>query len=495
MLSDLWRRYPALFVGISLLSGVALALDRKWAFCIPLLSLFSAFFSYRKVLCMLLVAALTGYAMTKLRYIPPDESENDWKGEGVFVISSFQKSASPFQEFWRYGGILQTFEGKTPSQRVFCKNIPCSLFLSLKMSPPPAHCAYAVEGTLQRKGRSFFSFKAQGNWRPEKGTFSLAKARFEAKEKIRRVLRECIPHPKSYAFLSALATGEIEDRALSFEFGRLGLVHLLAISGFHFGWIAALLTLLIGALFPPRMTTFLLLPLITLYFFFIGEAPSCQRAWIAISCFLTGRLFVWRASGLNILGVGLIIALLLDPLVILKLGFQLSFLLTLAILLFTSPCEALISSLLPPRKLSALQGMKRIHQAGYLMSATLRKTLALNTSVHLFAIPATLSIFGKFPFLSLLYNLFIPSWVGISLVLLILGLLLTPISPLFSLFHLANSSFTAALLRLISHPPLSLHFFLKAPQLPLWAVIFFFTLLFWTGLLATARSKLTESLF
>ena len=335
-------------------------------------------------------------------------------------------------------------------------------------------------------------------WTCAKRRFSLAIWRFDAKQTLRNYLRIHIKHPSSRDFLSALATGEMENRVLKHNFASLGLQHLLAISGFHFGLIALCLSGFLRLFLTPRNSALLLLPLITLYFFFIGPAPSCFRAWMTISLFLLSHIFSWRTSSLNLLGVSLTLALLFDPLIISHLGFQLSYLITLAILLFYPLFEILFSPLLPPRTFPNLLKMSPLHQHGYLLSALIRSALSLNVAVHLLALPTLLFLFGKFPLLSILYNLFFPFWVGISLFLLLFAMILSPLPFLSAGLHFVNSNYTSRILSLTAHPPTFFQFFLRIDALPLWALITYLTLCFWGGLLLKehfAAEQLTESLF
>ena len=248
----------------------------------------------------------------------------------------------------------------------------------------------------------------------------------------------------------------------------------------------------------PRLSAILLLPLITLYFFFIGPAPSCHRAWITISLFLVSPIFSWRTYSLHILAFSLISALLINPLIITRLGFQLSYLITLSILLFYPLFEILLTPLLPPRPFQSLLKMSPLHQHGYILSSLTRMALSLNGAVHLLALPALLFLFGKFPLLSLVYNLFFPFCVGISLILLIVALGLSPLPLLSSGIHLINSAYTSTLTTIASHPPLFFHFFLRVDHIPIAALISYFTLLFWVGISLKenfAADKLTESPF
>ena len=230
-------------------------------------------------------------------------------------------------------------------------------------------------------------------------------------------LKRHFKDPKVASFFSSLATGDIDERALSLEFGKIGVNHLLAISGFHFALLTTFCSFILGLFLPRKTTTILLLIVLSAYFFFVGNAPSVQRAWIGIFIFLIGSLFDLRSNALNSLGCALCIEILIDPYCVTHLGFQLSFLATLAILLLYAPCEKLLSLLLPKRPLSLLAVMTPLHQTGHLFSSMIRKALALNIAVHLVTLPVLLFVFLKFPWLSLLYNLFFPFWVGLSIFL------------------------------------------------------------------------------
>ena len=489
----LWQNYPALFLGIALLCGSSLAFDFRLPFLIPLVSL--CLLTRGKGATLLLLAAVSlGFSMGHLRYSFP-QGGKEWRGQGLFVIQNIQKSASPFQQYWQCDGTFKWFQSESSY-----RNVPCSIFLPLKTVPPAPNQSYLLEGVIKSKSTHQFSFKpTKGTaWTCVKRRFSFAKWRFVAKETIRNYLHKHLKHPSSRDFLSALATGEMENRILKHNFASLGLQHLLAISGFHFGLIALSLSGILRLFLTPRNSALLLLPLITLYFFFIGPAPSCFRAWMTISLFLLSHIFSWRTSSLNLLGVSLITALLIDPLTISHLGFQLSYLITLSILLFYPLFEILFSPLLPPRPFQSLLKMRPLHQHGYLLSALIRSAIALNCAVHLLALPTLLFLFGKFPLLSLLYNLFFPFWVGISLFFLLLALILSPVSFLSAGIHFVNSTYTSWILSLTSHPPIFFHFFLRLNTFPLWILMTYLTLSFWGGLLLKehfAAEKLTESPF
>ncbi len=460
--------YPALFVGIDLLCGAAAALTGDLFYLLIPLFLRALF---RTGFWKGVFFTLAAYGYTLLIYPPAVPQGEAVPGQGIFAIRSLKISSSAFGKTYLYEGTFSTFADAEGNEY---RNLPCCMMIPLKKNRPAASCNYRVEGILcPKEGRHFF-FKPK-KWTPLP-EWSAAEWRFQAKKAVSGYLKRRFKDPKTASFFASLATGDIDERALSLEFGKIGLNHLLAISGFHFALLAAFCGFILRLVFSHKTATVLLLILLSAYFFFIGNAPSVQRAWIGIFIFLIGSLFDLRSNGLNSLGCALIIEILLDPFCATHLGFQLSFLATLAILLFYQPCEKLLMPLFPKRPLSLLARMTPLHQTGALLSTLLRKALALNFAVHLVTLPVLLYTFQKFPLLSLLYNLFFPFWVGISIFLLLFSLIFPPL-------HAVNNAFTSTLLELTSNPPALWQFYLRTQSLPYTFVIALLLCFFCLGIL------------
>jgi competence protein ComEC len=472
-LEGFWERQPALFVGLNLLLGCASALHWDWCFVGIGIALWA---SGKWRLGIFLVLAAFVYA--KVLYPTPDLSAKQMEGVAEFEVSTLKPSQSPFQRSLLYKGQIKHFRAKTGE---VAHHLPCNIYMPVSNSRPKADCSYRIEGTLHEKAGRFYLFKPlkKKPWERLEGTSSFAEGRFRAKEGVRAYLKKHLKNAQCCNFLTALATGDLEDRTLAFEFGRLGLQHILAISGFHFALIAAFCSFFLRLFLPYKVAAGVLLVLLSVYFFFIGNAPSVQRAWIAIFLFLIGQLCDLRTSGLNALGLGLIVEILIDPLLITHVGFQLSFLATLAILMLYPVLNGLLGRHLRIRPLSTLVRMNRLHQHGYILSSLIRQALALNLSVHLVAIPAVLFLFHKFPLLSLVYNLFFPVGVSLSLLLLLLAIPLTLLMPpLGELIHGLNNAFTSWLLTLTSHPPAFLDFAIRTPSFPLALLLGYIAILF-----------------
>jgi competence protein ComEC len=177
---------------------------------------------------------------------------------------------------------------------------------------------------------------------------------------------------------TALAVGErgwIGKRTKE-HFTRLGISHLLALSGMHMGLIAGLLVLALRTA-RIRNRVALLVPL-TLYVLVVGEVVSLFRAY-AMAVVLVLAVTVERpARLLDALGTALFVLLLARPGMAYSVAFQLSFAATLAVVL----CVTRIP--LPVR-------------AGWWgrVGATALSTLVVGASVQLFLLPIQLMYFGR----------------------------------------------------------------------------------------------------
>jgi competence protein ComEC len=486
-----WRKNPALFLGFQLLLASSTAFFWHPIYLFVIVLLFAPFLNRQKIWHCIggLILMLSFFCYARHLYSDLEHLEKKTEGTARFKISRLQVHQSPFQRSFVYKGILTTFK---TADGTLLHHIPCQIYTSLNTDPPSADCDYFIEGTLYQKelGGSVFKPRSKDAWQKIPHTFSVSQIRFEAKDAIRQHLKKSIEDPKSAAFLTALFVGDVDENTLRFEFNKLGLQHILAISGFHFTLIAGFFALLLRPFLSPRKAAFFSLVLLSLYFLFLGPSASITRAYIAISIFLIGTLVNLRISALNALGVGLLIELLLDPHVITQIGFQLSFLSTLAILQLFTLVDRFFCTLLPKRPFSEVVKLGRVNQHGALLAGMIRSAFSLNVAVHLALIPPLLYLFHKFPLMSLCYNLFFPLWVSLSLVLLITALLFSPLLPFVGqALHALNNYYTSKILLLTSHSPATLDIWLRPPTLPYSLVICYLALLFFAAIFLEHRKS------
>jgi competence protein ComEC len=124
------------------------------------------------------------------------------------------------------------------------------------------------------------------------------------------------------------------NESLLDAYQQLGLVHLLAISGLHVGIItAATFYLGIRIGFSRQWMNLFLLLLLPLYVLLAGEAPSVMRAATMTGVALTLLLMKKKVFSIDTIGLACIFVLILSPYYLYHIGFQLSFSVSLSLLL------------------------------------------------------------------------------------------------------------------------------------------------------------------
>lgn len=149
--------------------------------------------------------------------------------------------------------------------------------------------------------------------------------------------------PESRALVEAMSVGERARLTPSLReaYARSGTAHLLAVSGLHVGILFVAINLLLGALplLPGghRLKNLLVLLLVWLYALICGASPSVLRAAWMCSALQLALAFSLRYHALNILFGVAVVMLLLEPMQLFDISFQLSFLAVAAILSWGIP--------------------------------------------------------------------------------------------------------------------------------------------------------------
>lgn len=140
---------------------------------------------------------------------------------------------------------------------------------------------------------------------------------------------------ETVGIVQALLYGERTelDESLLEGYQKLGLIHLLAISGLH-------VTLLVGAVFSilirfitKETATLVLLIFLPIYIVLAGASPSVIRASFTAMLFLCANYRKMALSPLDAWSVALMMMLLFDPYMLWDVGFQLSFIVSFALVL------------------------------------------------------------------------------------------------------------------------------------------------------------------
>lgn len=126
-------------------------------------------------------------------------------------------------------------------------------------------------------------------------------------------------------------------RSVSTRFAVAGLSHLLSVSGFHVGIIAAVISLILSVLSERSVFSRCLRYLMTIlgvwmFTYMTGFATAAVRAAIMISIYLAGKMLGRRPDKYNTLAGAAFCMLVYNPLYLFDIGFQLSYMAVLFIL-------------------------------------------------------------------------------------------------------------------------------------------------------------------
>ena len=142
---------------------------------------------------------------------------------------------------------------------------------------------------------------------------------------------------KEFSVVSALLLGyrEYLDEDLQREFAGAGAMHILCVSGLHVGIIFLALKIILSFLhrFPKGyyLKTILIILLIWFYAAITGFSPSVMRASTMFSFVAIGQSFNRSTNIYNTLAASALILIIIDPLIINRIGFQLSYLAVISI--------------------------------------------------------------------------------------------------------------------------------------------------------------------
>lgn len=201
-----------------------------------------------------------------------------------------------------------------------------------------------------------------------------------------------------------------------------GVIHVLAVSGLHVGFIVLILLFLLGRFNIYLRISFTILGLIA-FMVITGMPPSVTRATIMAVLLLISYLRSNKQNNFNTLALAAFIILIFEPTQIFNPGFQLSFSAVISIFIFF------------PRVRDFVNVHFNVHH--YVKNVFL--FVAVSLAAQLGTLPFTVYYFGKLSLISLFANIVIIPLIGFIVGLGIFTLIMSVISPsLVSLFILTN---------------------------------------------------------
>lgn len=236
------------------------------------------------------------------------------------------------------------------------------------------------------------------------------------KDRALAIITKYIPSERERGVAEALLLGFKDhlDPDITAAFSRTGTLHVLAVSGLHAALIFFILAFITAPLLKfkrgPWIQAAIVLGGIWLYAYVTGLSSSVLRASLMFSVISVGKLLSYRVNIYNNIYASAFILLLLNPLYIVDVGFQLSYLAVLGIV-FIQP---MINKWYTPR---------------YKLDAYIWSLVSVSFAAQLLTFPIGIFYFHQFPNYFLLSNLLIIPITSVILFLLVLLLAVAFWSP------------------------------------------------------------------
>ncbi|MDY0780695.1 ComEC/Rec2 family competence protein [Tenacibaculum sp. IB213877] len=237
----------------------------------------------------------------------------------------------------------------------------------------------------------------------DKRTFSLVGLSAMVREKIQQSLAKYNFSKDEFAVINALLLGQRQEisKELLKDYTNAGAIHILAISGLHIGILLLLLTYLLQPVenLPKGklIKTFLIVLLLWMFAFIAGLSASVVRAVTMFTFVAIGQSFNSKQSVEYSLVTSMFFILLVNPMFLFDVGFQLSYLAVFGIVWV----QPLLYNIWKPK----LWFLNKCWQL-----------LTVSVAAQAGILPISLYYFHQFPSLFILSNLAIIPFLGAILV-------------------------------------------------------------------------------
>src|SRR5437867_2036728 len=278
--------------------------------------------------------------------------------------------------------------------------------------------------------------------------------------------------PEVQDFLSGIVLGLRHQTPEDVEepFQQTGTLHLFAVAGLHVGIVAALLWMLaMVARLSRKWATALIIPLLLFYAAVTGLHVSSVRAAVMSSILLGGFFFDRKVFVLNSLAAAAFFLLCWNTNELFSTGFQLSFAVVSAIILFANPLFGFLQRWRAPDPFlprSLLRGPRRLMHVGF---EWLCRGASVSLAAWIGSLPFILWYFHIVTPISLFANLIVVPIAFFILAVALLSLLSTPLLPALGvIFNNANwllAQSVMAIVQFLAHVPGS-HYYVAEPGWP-----------------------------
>lgn len=235
-------------------------------------------------------------------------------------------------------------------------------------------------------------------------------ASLKARAFAEQLLAKYITAQEPLSIAKALVLGvktdlESDTRSL---YAQTGVMHILAVSGLHVGILYILILMMLGQkvnlITKPVLVAVVAIPILWAYAFITGLSPSVLRAVTMFSLIAVAQAVNRKSNVINTVAISGFLLLLINPLMLFTVGFQLSYLAVFGIIIIYPK----IINLYTPS-----------HNITY----KIWQLIAISLAAQLATFPLSLYYFHRFPTYFLVGNLVaVPAamvivWLGLALIL------------------------------------------------------------------------------
>ncbi|WP_197463476.1 ComEC/Rec2 family competence protein [Cochleicola gelatinilyticus] len=302
-----------------------------------------------------------------------------------------------------------------------------------------------------------------------KGSFSLRGQASKFRLYLIKQLKKTPISEDARGILQALVLGEKSDISedLRSDYAAAGAIHILAVSGLHVGILYAILFFISNPLRRIRFGKGVQISVIILclwgFAFITGLSPSVTRAVTMFTFFALAKTLDRPTQTINTLFLSYFVLLAINPLWLFQVGFQLSYLAVLFIVL--------VHPLL-----------KRFYQPRFYLDRLLWNIFTVSIAAQLGVLPLTLYYFHQFPSLFFITSLVILPFLGFILCFGIIVVVLAAFELLFEKLAIWYSTLIEYMNKVISIIAHQEHFIFTDISFPGTYVIAFYLLI--TSLIA-----------
>ena len=343
-----------------------------------------------------------------------------------------------------------------------------------KVVTPPENEEFSYRDYLARQGVHSFMSQTEITRLPGNGGNPVKRAIYAFKDKALENIYQIFPDPEASllaGILLGVDTGLPKDLQQAFK--DTGTAHIIAISGFNIAIIAGIFSTLFSRVFGQMRGSIFAILGIAFYTFLVGADAAVVRAAIMGGLSLTIRQFGRRNDGLNALMLSAFIMAVFKPNIPWDVGFQLSFFVTLGLILYAEPFQNWAVNLI-----------KRFTSAGTAqkVAAPVSEYILLTLAAQLTTLPIMAYHFKRISLVSLIANPFIlpvqPAVMIVGGIAVILSLIWLPLGALAAYGAWPFVAYTIRLVELFDLLPSGV---IVLGNFSFWLVLFFYAaLLTWT---------------